>query len=171
MGLVECQRRSITERTVPSRDGKEVSFSGPNVSNIVILVSVFIYPFCANVGVTKALNPELCFLVLPALGERSCSVLLGSLQSQTSTITGLPRGGWLNYDWKRTRKGPLSSPFPPRRYLGTPGVTSAFRMGSLGPYFLTSLPPRAGYRRLASLMWYGGRGARQECNRMESLAE
>lgn len=148
-----------------------MSFSGPNVSNIVILVSVFIYPFCANVGVTKALNPELCFLVLPALGERSCSVLLGSLQSQTSTITGLPGGRWLNYDWKRTRKGPLSSPFPPCRYLGTPGATSAFRMGSLGPYFLTSLPPRAGYRRLASLMWCGGRGARQECNRMESLAE
>lgn len=54
---------------------KKYPFSSPKFSNITILVSAFNSLLCANVGVTQALNPELCFLGLPALGKKGYWIL------------------------------------------------------------------------------------------------
>lgn len=120
-------------------------------------VRFFFSPICGNVGVSQALNPELCFLGLPPFGGKK---LLGSLGVQMSPITSLQRNRWRNCAWRRIRKRPaLSLPLLPAGPwdLQVPSQHSEWTLQAPSTYSLTTLLPTVEYWRWATLMWGGGK--------------
>lgn len=89
MELVESQQKSLTERSLPTRDCKDVSFLKSKVFKYYYWCQLF-ESFYANVGDTQVLYPYLCSLVFLPLEERDFWALRGpsSPPSQASEPGG-----------------------------------------------------------------------------------